>query len=57
MSFMFRRMVVAGVGLTGGSLALAARKYKLVDEIIGYGRGEKNLRLARNKGIIDRYFM
>ncbi len=54
---MFRRMVVAGVGLTGGSLALAARKFGLVDEIVGYGRGEKNLRLARRKGVIDRYFM
>ena len=57
MPFMFRRMVVAGVGLTGGSLALAARKFGLVDEIVGYGRGEKNLRLARRNGVIDRYFM
>jgi len=56
-AFMFRRMVVAGVGLTGGSLALAARKFGLVDEIVGYGRGEKNLRLARRNGVIDRYFM
>ncbi len=57
MPFMFRKMVVAGVGLTGGSLALAARKFGLVDEIVGYGRGEKNLRLARRNGVIDRYFM
>ena len=57
MPFMFHKMVVAGVGLTGGSLALAARKFGLVDEIVGYGRGEKNLRLARRNGVIDRYFM
>ncbi|MFQ5849096.1 MAG: prephenate dehydrogenase [Candidatus Binatia bacterium] len=57
MPFMFRRMVVAGVGLIGGSLALAARKYSLVEEIVGYGRGEKNLRLAQRRGIVESYFM
>lgn len=57
MDSMFRRMVVAGVGLIGGSLALAARRRGLVEEIIGCGRREKNLRLARRKGIIDRYFL
>lgn len=57
MSFMFRKMVVAGVGLIGGSLASAARKHGLVEEVIGYGRGEENLKLAQKKGIIDRYFL
>jgi prephenate dehydrogenase len=54
---MFRRMVIAGVGLIGGSLALAARERGLVEEVIGYGRGEKNLRVALNKGMIDGYFL
>ncbi len=53
---MFRRMVIAGVGLIGGSLALAVRKHGLVEEIIGFGRSEKNLRLAQRRGIIDTYF-
>ena len=57
MTSMFQRMVIAGVGLVGGSLALAARKHGLVREIIGYGRGEENLRLAQGKGIIDCYFL
>ena len=57
MALMFRRMVVAGVGLIGGSLALAARQKGLVEEVVGYGRGEKNLRVARKRGIIDSYFM
>lgn len=57
MGWMFRRMVVAGVGLIGGSLALAARRRKLVGEIIGYGRDEKNLRWAERRGIIDDYFL
>lgn len=56
MGSMFRRMVVAGVGLIGGSLALAAKKQGLVGETIGFGRGEENLRTARDRGIIDRYF-
>jgi prephenate dehydrogenase len=55
--FMFRKMVIAGVGLIGGSMALAARKRGLVDEIVGYGRGEKNLRAARRMTIVDNYFM
>lgn len=57
MASMFRRMVVAGVGLIGGSLALAARRHGLAEEIVGYGRGEENLRLAQKRGIIDRYFL
>lgn len=57
MAPMFRRMVIAGVGLIGGSLALAARKRGLVKEVIGYGRGAKNLRWAQRQGIIDRYFL
>lgn len=50
-------MLVAGVGLIGGSLALAARERGLVGEVLGFGRGEENLELARRKGIIDRYFL
>jgi len=56
MALMFRRMVVAGVGLIGGSLALAARERGLAGEVIGYGRGQENLQLARERRIIDRYF-
>lgn len=57
MTFQFRKMVVAGVGLIGGSMALTARRRRLVGEIFGYGRAEKNLRLACKEGIIDQYFL
>ncbi|MBI3000659.1 MAG: prephenate dehydrogenase/arogenate dehydrogenase family protein [Deltaproteobacteria bacterium] len=57
MGFMFRRMVVAGVGLIGGSLALAARRRGLVEEIVGFGRGERNLRAARKERMVDHYFL
>ena len=55
MALIFRRMVVVGVGLIGGSLALDARKRGLVGEIIGVGRGQANLRFAQRQGVIDRY--
>ncbi|HEY2990112.1 MAG TPA: prephenate dehydrogenase/arogenate dehydrogenase family protein [Candidatus Binatia bacterium] len=57
MAPMFRKMVIAGVGLIGGSLALAARERGLVEEIVGYGRSEKNLRTALKKGMIHSYFL
>ncbi len=57
MAVMFRKMVIAGVGLIGGSLALAARERGLVEEIVGCGRSEKNLRFARKAGMIDSYFL
>lgn len=57
MAVMFQKMVMAGVGLICGSLALDLRRHKLVKEIVGYGRGEGNLRLAKKNGIIDSYFL
>ena len=57
MAAMFNKMVIAGVGLIGGSLALDMRRLGLVKEIVGYGRREQNLRFARKKGMIDSYFL
>ena len=57
MAVMFEKMVLAGVGLICGSLALDLRRRKLVREIVGYGRSESNLKLAKKKGIIDSYFL
>jgi prephenate dehydrogenase len=54
---MFQKMVVAGVGLIGGSLALDMRRRGLVKAIVGYGRTEVNLKVARRKRIIDSYFL
>jgi prephenate dehydrogenase len=54
MTPLFDRLTVAGVGLIGGSLALAAREAGLVREVIGLGRSAENLRVARERGIVDR---
>lgn len=55
MTPLFARLTVAGVGLIGGSLALAAREAGLVGEVVGFGRSEANLRLARARGVVDRF--
>jgi len=57
MAVMFKKVVMAGVGLICGSLALDMRRRRLAKQIIGYGRSEGNLRLAKGKGIIDGYFL
>lgn len=49
-----RRLGIVGVGLIGGSFALALRRAGLVDEIVGVGRSEANLAVARARGIVDR---
>ena len=54
---MFRTMVIAGVGLIGGSLSLAARERGLVERVVGYGRNEKTLRRGKKIGILDQYFL
>jgi len=48
-------MVIAGVGLIGGSLGLVARRRGLVGEVVGFGRGEENLKVALERGAVDRY--
>ncbi len=48
------RLLIAGVGLIGGSLALALRQRGLVGEIVGLGRSRRNMRVALERGIIDR---
>jgi len=50
----FKKIVIFGVGLIGGSFALALRKAGVVGEVVGFGRTAGNLKQARELGIIDR---
>ena len=52
---MFRSntLVVIGVGLIGGSFALALKKAGVVGKVIGVGRSAANLDKARALGVID----
>ncbi|AJF06946.1 prephenate dehydrogenase [Geoalkalibacter subterraneus] len=52
--FFIPRLAVIGVGLIGGSLALALREAGAVGEIVGIGRGLENLQKALDLGIVDR---
>lgn len=51
---LFKRVAIIGVGLIGGSLALAMRKKGLAEEIVGVSRHAKTLRLARKRGVINK---
>ncbi len=49
----FNKVVVFGVGLIGGSFALALKKAGTVDEVVGVGRRPETLQRAQALGIID----
>lgn len=48
-----QRLTVIGVGLIGGSAALALRAAGAVGEVVAAGRGRANLERARELGIVD----
>ena len=50
---LFDRVAVIGVGLIGGSFALALKAAKLCGHVAGIGRSAANLQLAKERGIID----
>lgn len=53
-AFRLGKIVVCGVGLIGGSFALALRKAGVVDEIVGIDRLQSSLDEALRLGLIDR---
>ena len=48
------RLAIIGVGLIGGSFALALKRAGAVREVLGVGRSAANLALAQQHGLIDR---
>ncbi|GHU34442.1 hypothetical protein AGMMS50256_28050 [Betaproteobacteria bacterium] len=50
----FGKVVVFGVGLIGGSFALALKAAGQVEEVVGFGRSLSSLTLALDRSIIDR---
>lgn len=51
---LFHKVVIVGVGLIGGSLALDLRRAGVVGEFVGVGRSPENLQRALQLGVIDR---
>jgi prephenate dehydrogenase len=49
------KLAIIGVGLIGGSVALALREEGVVKEVVGCGRGKANLIKAQSLGVIDHY--
>lgn len=50
---MFKKIAIFGVGLIGGSFALALKKASAVDQVVGIGRTAASLSRAKELGIID----
>lgn len=50
---LFRHIVIVGVGLIGGSFALASRQERLAERITGWGSRRDSLEKALTAGIID----
>ena len=50
----FRKVVIFGAGLIGGSFSLALRKAGAVGEVVGFGRSSATMEVARQLGILDR---
>ena len=51
---LFKKIVIFGVGLIGGSFALALRKASAVTEVVGFGRSAQTLQQAQQLAIIHR---
>jgi len=51
--FYIDKLVVVGVGLIGGSLALALKEAGAVGHVVGIGRGMANLETALKLGVVD----
>ena len=54
-NYHIKKLAIFGVGLIGGSLAMALRKANYVDEVIGCSRSAEHLQRAVDLGVIDSY--
>lgn len=46
-------VAIVGVGLIGGSIGLALKQRKLAEQVVGIGRRQASLRVARRVGAVD----
>lgn len=49
----FQKVVICGIGLIGGSFALALKQAGMAGEIVGFGRRPETLQEALERGVID----
>ena len=50
-----KRLAILGVGMIGGSFALALKSKDAVTEVVGFGRSAERLQIAHDLGVIDRF--
>jgi len=50
---LFKKVGIVGIGLIGGSLGLAIKKYKIAQEVIGIVRRKKTIKEALRRKIVD----
>lgn len=50
---LFKKAAIVGLGLIGGSMALAIKKKKIAQEVIGVSRRDRTLSFAKMHGMID----
>ena len=50
---LFRKVTIVGIGLMGGSLGMALKKYQLAGEVIGVSRNQSSLAYAMEHHAID----
>lgn len=55
MAIPFKRVVIIGVGLIGGSIAAAMKELDDAPIVIGIGRHAEPLEKARQQGALDEY--
>ncbi len=49
----FNKIAIIGVGLIGGSVGLAAKKFKIARTVCGVGRRLATLKIAKHRGAVD----
>ena len=54
---MFRRVAIVGVGLMGGSLGMAIKKFRLAREVVGLSHRQSSLNHAIKINAIDTAFV
>lgn len=50
---LFKKIVIVGVGLLGGSIAAAAKKHHLIESCVGIDSSTEHLDTAKQMGLID----
>ncbi len=54
---LFKKAVIVGVGLIGGSIGLAIKKRGLAEEVIGIGHRRESLNEALSAGAVDKAYL